>query len=126
MNRQYLSTIFYHSDEQKRTAEESRDSRQAVLGKNIVTRIKPLVTFYDAEDYHQKYQLRQMAPEALALLGLWTGDEVKGSLTAARLNGYISGYGSEEDFDRDWPRFGIHDDNVMGIIRMRCAPASQL
>ena len=54
---QYRSAIFYHSDEQKRIAEESK-ARQAGSGRfsrAIVTEITPASTFYKAEDYHQRY-----------------------------------------------------------------------
>ena len=76
----------------------------------------------DCHSYHQKYQLRQMAPEALDALRLTRGDAVKDSTVLARLNGYISGYGSEVDFERDWPSYGIDDDEIKGVIFMRCGP----
>lgn len=49
-SRQYMSAIFYHNDEQKRLAEESRDERQRQMTKKIVTRITEAGTFYDAEE----------------------------------------------------------------------------
>ena len=49
-SRQYMSAIFYHSDEQKRLAEESMKERQKQLSKQIVTKIHPAETFYDAEE----------------------------------------------------------------------------
>ncbi|MBR9698955.1 peptide-methionine (S)-S-oxide reductase MsrA [Candidatus Woesearchaeota archaeon] len=52
---QYRSAIFYHSKEQKKQAEESRDKLQKKLEKKITTQIKPVQTFYEAEKYHQKY-----------------------------------------------------------------------
>ena len=54
---QYRSAIFYHSDEQKRIAEESK-ARQTTSGRfsrPIVTEITPASAFYKAEDYHQRY-----------------------------------------------------------------------
>ena len=48
-SRQYMSAIFYHSNEQKRLAEESRDKRQKQLSQKIVTRITTAETFYNAE-----------------------------------------------------------------------------
>ncbi len=48
-SRQYMSAIFYHNDEQKRLAEETRDEKQKTLTKKIVTRITEAETFYDAE-----------------------------------------------------------------------------
>ncbi len=44
-----MSAIFYHGDEQKRLAEETRDERQKTASKKIVTKIAEAETFYDAE-----------------------------------------------------------------------------
>ncbi|PVU86232.1 hypothetical protein BB559_006595 [Furculomyces boomerangus] len=53
---QYRSVIFYHSEQQKKEAEQSRDEIQKLYpGKPIATQIIPAVTFYPAETYHQKY-----------------------------------------------------------------------
>ncbi|MBX4200338.1 peptide-methionine (S)-S-oxide reductase MsrA [Candidatus Parcubacteria bacterium] len=54
---QYRSGIFYHSDVQKRLAEESRDrlSRNHRYLNPIVTEILPAKEFYPAEEYHQDY-----------------------------------------------------------------------
>ena len=57
---QYRSAIFYHSPEQKATAEQViRELNAArVWDKPIVTKVVPLNTFYPAEDYHQDYFAR--------------------------------------------------------------------
>jgi len=54
---QYRSALFYHSESQKRAAEESRDRLDSSgrLRSRIVTEIKPASTFWVAEEYHQKY-----------------------------------------------------------------------
>ena len=52
---QYRSVIFYHSPEQKKVAEKSRDELQKTLDKKIVTEIASSGEFYKAEDYHQDY-----------------------------------------------------------------------
>lgn len=54
---QYRSAIFYHSDEQKRVAEKSKQDLSASgKWKNpIVTEIVAAKPFYEAEDYHQQY-----------------------------------------------------------------------
>ena len=49
-SRQYMSAIFYHNDEQKRLAEETMKEEQKQLSQQIVTKIKPAETFYDAEE----------------------------------------------------------------------------
>ncbi|MFS1512461.1 peptide-methionine (S)-S-oxide reductase MsrA [Chengkuizengella sp. SCS-71B] len=54
---QYRSAIFYHSEEQKETADQSKQEKQnsGKYKKEIVTEITPASTFYKAEEYHQKY-----------------------------------------------------------------------
>jgi peptide-methionine (S)-S-oxide reductase len=57
MGTQYRSAIFYHSPEQKATAEqliaELESSR--VWDRPIVTEVTPFERFYPAEPYHQEY-----------------------------------------------------------------------
>jgi len=54
---QYRSVIFYHNDEQKSLAEESKGKLEASgrFTKSIATEIVPVSEFYEAEDYHQDY-----------------------------------------------------------------------
>lgn len=52
---QYRSAIFYHDDEQRRRAAASKERLEKERRWRIVTEIKPAVTFYPAEDYHQDY-----------------------------------------------------------------------
>jgi len=56
---QYRSAIFYHSEEQKKIAEQSKESKQKQYNKKIVTEIIPAQEFYPAEEYHQKYLEKQ-------------------------------------------------------------------
>lgn len=60
MGDQYRSAIFYHTDEQRCLAEESleRLDRSGRLRRRIVTVIVPATTFWEAEEYHQKYHQR--------------------------------------------------------------------
>lgn len=57
---QYRSAIFFHSDVQKRIAEESLESLDASgrLRRRIVTEIVPAGIFWEAEAYHQKYHAK--------------------------------------------------------------------
>jgi peptide-methionine (S)-S-oxide reductase len=54
---QYRSAIFYHSPEQKATAEQVIAALDAehVWADPIVTEVAPAGAFYAAEDYHQEY-----------------------------------------------------------------------
>jgi len=54
---QYRSVIFYHDEDQKRTAEEviSELETEGIWNSSIVTEVAPFDEFYVAEDYHQNY-----------------------------------------------------------------------
>ena len=55
---QYRSAIFYHNEEQKTQALKSKEKNSKLLldkKLKIVTEITQATTFYNAEDYHQKY-----------------------------------------------------------------------
>ncbi len=55
--RQYRSAIFYHNEQQKKLAEESKEqlAKSSRFDKPIVTEIIKASTFYPAENYHQDY-----------------------------------------------------------------------
>ncbi len=54
---QYRSAIFYHSQEQKKIADEliAELTNEKAWDRPIVTQVAPLDIFYRAEDYHQGY-----------------------------------------------------------------------
>lgn len=54
---QYRSAIFYHDEQQKSIAEESKAETDAsdLWPDPIVTEVAPLTIFYEAEAYHQNY-----------------------------------------------------------------------
>lgn len=53
----YRSAIFYHSDEQRRIAEEviAEITAEAIYDRPIVTEVTPFDKFWPAEGYHQEY-----------------------------------------------------------------------
>ncbi|QIZ76161.1 peptide-methionine (S)-S-oxide reductase MsrA [Ferrimonas lipolytica] len=55
---QYRSVVFYHNDNQKIVAEQTKHQISQTgywAGNTIVTEIVPATTFWDAEEYHQNY-----------------------------------------------------------------------
>jgi len=54
---QYRSVIYYHDEEQKSIAEQSKAETEAsdLWADPIVTEIAPLPIFYEGEAYHQNY-----------------------------------------------------------------------
>ena len=57
---QYRSAIFYTSEAQKQTAErvKTRWDKSGKFNRAIVTEIAAATKFYSAEDYHQKYLVK--------------------------------------------------------------------
>lgn len=57
---QYRSVIFYHTPEQKKTAEEviAELEMAKIWDAPIVTEVTPFTAFYPAEEYHQEYYRR--------------------------------------------------------------------
>lgn len=53
----YKTVVFYHNENQKNIAEEYIDelNKSGKFNRPIATILKPAVTFYPAEDYHQDY-----------------------------------------------------------------------
>lgn len=57
---QYRSEIFYHSEAQKKAAENFINllNTQNIYGKKVVTKVSKADVFYPAEDYHKNYYNR--------------------------------------------------------------------
>lgn len=57
---QYRSAIFFHSDEQRNVAQRviERVNASGVFTKPVVTEVVPYSEFWLAEDYHQKYLIK--------------------------------------------------------------------
>jgi peptide-methionine (S)-S-oxide reductase len=58
---QYRSVVFFHDEEQRAMAEQSKAELEASgrYKRPVVTVIEPAQTFYVAEDYHQRYLEKQ-------------------------------------------------------------------
>ena len=89
---QYRAAVFVHDAEQQAVAEATRSARAARLGA-IATPIEPASTFWQAEDYHQKYRLRN-SPLMKEFAAMYAdGDDFVASTAAARANGMLAGHG---------------------------------
>ncbi len=116
-SRQYMSAVFYHTEEQQRLAVQTKQQLEAAQEGKIYTKILPFQKFYLAEDYHQKYslqhrkdimqELNQLFPDLAALVD---------STTAARINGYLANYGTFETLQREFERLGIPPSNRQALL----------
>ena len=115
---QYASRIFVHDEAQRLSAVASTERAADRLGR-LYTDILPLERFYLAEDYHQKYRLRtdrllsaefaRMYPDAA---------DLRESTAAARVNGYLDGWGSRAELEADLGMLGL---SAEGVERLRRA-----
>jgi len=126
---QYKAVVFYANAEQERLARASAQAVAKRTGQPVYTEILPLKTFYRAEDYHQKYYLRntpQLMREAAAFYG---GDErgFTDSTLAARLNGYAGRFGSAALLRAELQSYDLSDsgrDYVAGLaLKLHDSPA---
>lgn len=106
--RQYMSAVFYNSEEQKRLAQETKE-REARHKGQIHTEIAFLSTFYWAEDYHQKYHLRGDRDLMSEFKAIYDNAEFVNSTVAARVNGYLTGYGNFSQLQNEIDEFGLSD-----------------
>jgi len=105
---QYKTAIFYHNDEQKRLAEETRNKIEATQKIKVQTEILPYSRFYVAEAYHQKYGLRGHSEFMKEFRSIYPSDEaLMNSTAAARVNGYVSGYGSAAALQEEIGSLGL-------------------
>jgi peptide-methionine (S)-S-oxide reductase len=114
---QYMSVIFYHNDEQKRQAIESRNELEAETGMTIYTNIVPAATFYPAEDYHQKYYLQKHQEMAKEYKAIYPDikDFIK-STAVARVNGYAGGYGTPETLQKELGSLGLSPKGIDRVL----------
>ena len=106
-SRQYMAVILYHDEMQQEQAERSKAAVMAATNQPVKTKILPLTQFYLAEEYHQKFYLQktplmQEMNKAYRNQPNWID-----STAAARLNGYLSGYGMPETFVSDIKQLGL-------------------
>jgi methionine-S-sulfoxide reductase len=116
---QYKSVIFYHDEEQRRLALESKERQEAVRGTAVYTEIVPFSGFYLAEGYHQKYclslesgimrEMERIYPDMADFIN---------STAAARLNGYVCGYGTDESLNDNIDKLGLSDEGIAGLLKI--------
>jgi len=99
-SRQYRSAVFVHDAAQRAVAEEKLAAYGRLRGKPVHTAVEAAPAFWPAEDYHQKYRLRG-DPELMAIFrGFYASDaDFLASTAAARVNGYLAGFGDGRDLD---------------------------
>lgn len=116
-SRQYMSIIFYHDDEQKRLAEETKAGEEFYLQRQLYTEIVPASAFYLAEDYHQKYRLQGVPELFREFSAIYPEiEDFIASTAVARVNGYIGGYGSEDFLEKHIGDLGLSQEGQEKLL----------
>ena len=114
--RQYMSVAFYHNEEQHRAITETMAAEEKRRGQVIVTEVRPAVEFFRAEDYHQKYYLRQQRQLAEEFMNIYPRSiKFTDSTATARVNGYLGGNATLEQLKLELPLLGL---SQIGQIRL--------
>ena len=122
-SRQYMSIIFYHNEEQRRLALETKACEEARIGGKLYTEIVPAGEFYLAEDYHQKYYLRGYPHLEGEFAAIYRDERaLVDSTAAARVNGYLAGYGTLENLKAELDDLGLSPagrEELLSAVRKR-------
>ena len=104
--------VFYHGERQKALALKTRDQTAARIKEPVATEILPAGPFTPAEGYHQKYYLRQRPGLLAEFEAIYpTPKALAGSTAAARVNGYLAGFGGPADLKAELDGLGLSPDS---------------
>ncbi len=118
-SRQYASIIFYHNDDQKRLALETKAREGTEQGSELYTDILPYTEFYLAEGYHQKHRLRQVEDLVFEFSAIYSDvDDFVNSTAAARVNGYLGGNGTLEQLEREIDQLGLSPEGREKLLKI--------
>jgi len=119
-SRQYAHVLFYHDEEQERLARASAERVAESLGSEVQTELRPADTFYLAEAYHQKYYVRNSQALWPEVARSYAGDDagLVASTVAARLNGYLGGYGSLAEFEAIADEMALSEEGLAQVRKL--------
>lgn len=90
-----MSIIFYNNEEEKKKAYESKKKEEESRNLKLCTEVLPLIKFFPAENYHQKYYLQLVRELMKEFSSMYSNfNDFINSTSAAHVNGYIKGCGS--------------------------------
>lgn len=100
---------------------ETKAHLQSLLTTEIATDLVPFTEFYLAEDYHQKHALQHSYEYLLELKAMYPSFRtIIFSTAAARLNGYLGGYGTLENLQAEIDSYGLSErakDHLLNFVK---------
>jgi peptide-methionine (S)-S-oxide reductase len=108
---QYASLVLARDEAQLAAARAVVSRFEEGLARKLATRVELLKRFYPAEDYHQKYYLRNDRVVMADFRAMFGDDETafRESAAAARANGYVAGGGTRAQLGREIELLGLSE-----------------
>ncbi len=116
---QYMKAVFYHNEQQREQAMASKSAFEDKTGSIVRTEIVPIRSFTMAEDYHQKFTLKGHKGFNNEMMHIYPRhQDLVDSTAAARLNGYIGGYGSRDQLSKEIDSLGLSAEAEKDLTKM--------
>ena len=92
------------------TALEALEKQEQKIGQEIYVEVLPLDHFYLAEDYHQKYYLKNSPMLYSDFRSFYNSESaLTDSTAAARINGYLGGNGTQDLLNKELKSYGLSE-----------------
>lgn len=116
-SRQYRAAVFYRNEAQREQAIAAKAEAEKALGIPLTADIVPVVHFTVAEDYHQKYYLRENPALMRDFRRLCTSDEdFRESTAAARVNAALGGQASRASLQPVLESLGLSSTGLADLL----------
>ena len=118
-SRQYMKAVFYHNEQQRELAMASKTALERKLSVTFKSEIMPVRSFTMAEDYHQKFTLKNHndLKDEMSLIYPQHQDFVY-STAVTRLNGYVGRHGTKEQLAEEIDNLGLSTEGKEVLIKM--------
>jgi len=115
---QYMNAVFFHSEQQRNLAMDSKTAMEQRIDRTVKTKVLPLRSFTMAEDYHQKYVLKQHQLKNEMSRIYPRHQDFVNSTAVARLNGYVGRNGSRDQLLREIDSLGLSANGKKALTEM--------
>ncbi len=97
----------------------SRDQVATASEGKVHTEVISFSAFYLAEDYHQKYRLQQQRDLFQEFKTMYPNmEDLVNSTSAARVNGYLDGYGNLKEIEEQVGDLGLSPEGANRLVDM--------
>jgi hypothetical protein len=114
-----MRAVFYHDEQQHKLAMASKAAIEEKNDSTVKTEIVPIRSFTLAEEYHQKFTLKNNKGLKKEIMRIYPRhQDLVDSTAAARLNGYVGGYGSRDQLSTEIESLGLSDEAEQALVNL--------